>query len=34
MAREQATRAAPNDPVEQERLYRQFLDWTKKQGKR
>jgi TRAP transporter TAXI family solute receptor len=34
MAREQATRAAPNDPVEQERLYQQFLDWTKKQGKR
>jgi TRAP transporter TAXI family solute receptor len=34
MAREQATKAAPNDPAEQERLFQQFLDWTKRQGKR
>jgi uncharacterized protein len=33
LAREQAAKAAPNDPDEQERLYQQFLDWTKKQSK-
>jgi TRAP transporter TAXI family solute receptor len=33
LAREQASKAAPNDPEEQARLYQQFLEWTKKQGK-
>jgi len=31
LARAQAARAAPNDPAEQERLFRQFLDWSKQQ---
>lgn len=29
LARAQAARAAPNDPREQERLFQQFLEWTK-----
>jgi hypothetical protein len=33
MARAQAARAAPNDPAEQERLFRSFLEWTKSQTK-
>lgn len=33
LARSQAARAAPNDPGEQERLFRQFLDWSKKQSR-
>jgi TRAP-type uncharacterized transport system substrate-binding protein len=32
-ARAQAARAAPNDPAEQERLFKQFLDWSAKQGR-
>lgn len=32
LARAQAARAAPNDPREQERLFQQFLEWTKKQN--
>jgi uncharacterized protein len=32
-ARAQAARAAPNDPAEQERLFKQFLDWSSKQGR-
>ncbi len=31
--RAQAARAAPNDPAEQERLFRQFLEWNRKQSK-
>ncbi len=31
--RAQAVRAAPHDPVEQERLFRQFLEWNRKQSK-
>ena len=27
LARQQAARAAPNDPAEQERLFREFLEW-------
>jgi uncharacterized protein len=34
VARAQASKAAPNDPVEQERLFQQFMDWAKKQPKR
>jgi TRAP-type uncharacterized transport system substrate-binding protein len=33
LARKQAERAAPNDPAEQERLFRQFLEWSKQQRK-
>jgi TRAP-type uncharacterized transport system substrate-binding protein len=29
LARAQAARAAPNDPREQERLFQQFIEWTK-----
>jgi TRAP-type uncharacterized transport system substrate-binding protein len=32
--RAQAQRAAPNSPAEQERLFQQFLEWSKKQGNR
>jgi TRAP-type uncharacterized transport system substrate-binding protein len=32
-ARTQAARAAPNDPAEQERLFRQFMEWSKKQSR-
>ena len=31
--RAQAMRAAPNDPNEQERLFKQFLEWSKKQSR-
>ena len=31
--RAQAMRAAPNDPNEQERLFKQFLEWSKKQNR-
>ncbi len=31
LARAQAARAAPTDPVEQERLFNQFLEWSKSQ---
>jgi TRAP-type uncharacterized transport system substrate-binding protein len=33
LARSQAARAAPNDPAEQERLFRQFLEWSKRQSR-
>ncbi len=33
LARRQAERAAPNDAAEQERLFKQFLDWSKQQKK-
>ena len=33
LARQQAARAAPNDPVKQEQLFRQFLEWKKTQAK-
>lgn len=32
VARKQAQRAAPNDPAEQERLFKQFLEWSKQQS--
>lgn len=32
--RAQAARAAPNDPAEQERLFKQFLEWNRKQSRR
>lgn len=31
LARSQAARAAPNNPAEQERLFQQFLEWSKQQ---
>jgi hypothetical protein len=31
LARTQAARAAPNNPAEQERLFKQFLEWSKQQ---
>lgn len=34
LARQQATRAAPNDPGEQEKLFKNFLEWSKSQAKR
>lgn len=34
LARAQAARVAPNDPTEQERLFQQFLEWSKSQAKR
>jgi TRAP-type uncharacterized transport system substrate-binding protein len=33
LARQQASRAAPNDAAEQERLFQKFLEWSKVQGK-
>ena len=33
LARQQAVRAAPGNPAEQERLFQQFMEWSKKQGK-
>ena len=33
LVRQQAARAAPNNSAEQERLFQQFLEWTKSQGK-
>lgn len=32
-AREQAARAAPNDRAAQDRLFKEFLEWSSKQGK-
>jgi TRAP transporter TAXI family solute receptor len=34
LARQQAARAAPNDPVEQERLFQRFLEWRAAQTNR
>jgi len=34
LARAQAAKAAPNDPGAQERLYQNFMEWAKTQGKR
>jgi hypothetical protein len=34
LARAQAARVAPNDPAEQERLFQQFLEWSKRQSRR
>jgi hypothetical protein len=31
LARQQAARAAPDNPAEQERLFNQFLEWSKQQ---
>ena len=31
IARAQAAKAAPNDPAEQERLFKQFMEWAKSQ---
>ena len=31
LARQQAARAAPNNPAEQERLFQQFLEWSRQQ---
>ncbi|MDX2157220.1 MAG: C4-dicarboxylate ABC transporter substrate-binding protein [Hyphomicrobiaceae bacterium] len=31
-ARQQAARAAPNDPAEQERLFKEFMEWRSRQG--
>ncbi len=33
LLRAQAARAAPNDAAEQERLFRQFLEWNRKQSR-
>jgi TRAP transporter TAXI family solute receptor len=33
LVRQQAARAAPGNAVEQERLFQQFLEWSKSQGK-
>jgi TRAP-type uncharacterized transport system substrate-binding protein len=33
-AREQAAKAAPTDPAEQERLFREFLEWSRTRPKR
>jgi TRAP transporter TAXI family solute receptor len=33
-AREQAAKAAPHDAAEQERLFKEFLEWSKKQPRR
>ena len=34
VVRAQAAKAAPNDPVAQEKLYREFMEWAKAQSKR
>jgi hypothetical protein len=34
LARAQAARAAPNDPAAQQRLYQQFMEWAKAQGRK
>ena len=34
LARQQAIRAAPGDPAEQERLFQKFLEWSRQQAKR
>ena len=33
LARAQAAKAAPNSPEEQQRLFQQFMEWAKTQGK-
>lgn len=33
LARQQAARAAPNDPAQQEKLFLQFLEWSRQQGR-
>lgn len=34
LVRAQAARAAPNDPAAQERLFQEFMEWARAQGKR
>ena len=34
IVRAQAAKAAPNDPAEQERLFKQFMEWSRAQQKR
>jgi TRAP transporter TAXI family solute receptor len=34
IVRSQAAKAAPNDPAAQERLFQEFMEWAKSQGKR
>jgi uncharacterized protein len=34
LVRAQAAKAAPNDPAAQERLFQEFMEWAKSQGKR
>jgi TRAP transporter TAXI family solute receptor len=34
MVRAQAAKAAPNDPAAQERLFKEFMEWARSQGKR
>jgi TRAP transporter TAXI family solute receptor len=34
LARQQAARAAPGNPLEQDRLYLQFMEWSKSQARR
>src|SRR5262245_21714217 len=34
LARQQATRAAPNDPAAQERLFQEFLEWSRRQPRK
>jgi len=34
VVRAQAARAAPNDPAAQERLFQEFMDWARAQGRR
>lgn len=34
IVRAQAAKAAPNDPAAQERLFKEFMEWAKSQGKR
>ena len=33
LARQQAARAAPTNPAEQEKLFQQFLEWSKQQNR-
>ena len=33
IVRAQAAKAAPNDPAEQERLFQQFMEWSRAQQK-
>ena len=34
LARQQAARVAPGDPVEQERLFQRFMEWSRQQARR
>jgi TRAP transporter TAXI family solute receptor len=34
LARAEAAKVAPNDPAEQERLVKQFMEWARKQGRK